>query len=210
MHKILGASNGEGHYSLFCITKVLAIKVRFHIAALVKSSITSYISSITCSDKSILTMKAFALVLILSGLFLTCEKKECCVLVDTFVDISVLEKSSNKDLLNPNADNHYDIKKVALEFSAFPNKKTGIDAIQYSKPLFFQKGDKYYLRIFPTTSEPLGEKHTVTIYWDENDADKVTFYLNRTGGNAITEKILVNDELKWEQSKGYKEITILK
>ncbi len=97
-----------------------------------------------------------------------------------------------------------------MEFSTFPNQKTGIDAIQYSKPLFFQKGNKYYLRIFPTTNEPLGEKHTVTIYWNETDTDTVTFYLKHSGGNILTEKILVNEELKWDTSKGDKEITILK
>ncbi|WP_158561343.1 hypothetical protein [Emticicia sp. C21] len=102
------------------------------------------------------------------------------------------------------------MKKVILEFSSFSNQKTGIEAIQYSKPLFFQKGEIYYLRIFPTTSEPVAEKNTVTIYWNETNVDKITFHLNFANGNTLTEKILINDELKWDLSKGYKEITILK
>ena len=155
-------------------------------------------------------MKKILFSLIATLLILACEKKECCTIIEAYIDISVIEKSSNKDLLNPGTENHYDIKKVKLEFSAFPNQKTGIDAIQISKPLFFQKGDRYYLRIFPTTHEPLGEKHTVTIYWDDTDIDKVTFYLNKSGGNTFSEKILVNDELKWDRSKGDREITILK
>lgn len=155
-------------------------------------------------------MRKFLLTLGIVYFFISCEKKEYCVIVDTFVDISVLEKATNKDLLNPSIENHYDIKKIALEFSDFPNQKTRIDAIQYSKPLFFQKGDKYCLRIFPTTSEPVTEKHTVTIYWNEITADKITFLLRLAGGDILTEKILFNDELKWDSSKGYKEITILK
>lgn len=156
-------------------------------------------------------MKKFLIILTIVCLSLSCKKTlECCVLVDSFVDLSVIEKATNKDLLNPSVENHYDIEKVTLEFSAFPNQKTSIDAIPYNKPLFFQKGDKYYLRIFPTTSEPVKEKHTLTIHWNETSSDKVTFYLNLTGGNVLTEKILVNEELKWDSSKGYKEITIVK
>ncbi len=155
-------------------------------------------------------MKKLLFSLTVTLLFLGCEPKECCTIIDAFVDISVIEKSTENDLLNQAVQNHYDIKKVALEFSTFPNQKTGIDAIQISKPLFFQKGDKYYLRIFPTTSEPLGDKHTVTIDWNDTESDKVTFYLKHDAGNILTEKILVNEELKWDTSKGYKEITILK
>jgi hypothetical protein len=91
-------------------------------------------------------------------------------------------------LLSPSIENHFDIKKVILEFSAFPNQKTGIDAIQYSKPLFLQKNNRYYLRIFPSTSEPVKEKHIITIYWNETNLDKITFDLNRTGENTLTEK----------------------
>lgn len=156
-------------------------------------------------------MKKFLFTVIIFCFFLSCKKTlECCVVVDTFIDISVVEKASYKDLLNPDNENHYDIKKVTLEFSAFPNQKTGIDAIQISKPLFFQKENKYYLRIFPTTTEPAGEMHTVTIYWNETNSDKITFHLNLSNGNTLTEKILVNDELKWEKSNGYKEITLFK
>lgn len=155
-------------------------------------------------------MKKIFFSLVATLLILACEKKDCCTIIEAYVDISVIKQSSNKDLLNPGTENHYDIKNVALEFSTFPNQKTDIDAIQYSKPLFFQKGNKYYLRIFPTTNEPLDEKHTVSIYWSDTDIDKVTFYMSKSGGNTFTEKILVNDELKWDKSKANREITILK
>ncbi|MBA4849755.1 hypothetical protein [Emticicia sp. BO119] len=156
-------------------------------------------------------MKKFLFTLTIFCFFLSCKRTlECCVLVDTFVDISVLEKSTNKDLLNPGLENHYDIKKVTLEFSDFPNQRTGIDAIQMNQPLFFRNSNRYYLRIFPTTYEPVKEIHTVTIYWNETSKDKITFHLNLAGGNMLTEKIFVNDELKWDTSKGYRETTILK
>jgi hypothetical protein len=143
-------------------------------------------------------------------LILSCERKECCTIVDAFVDISVIEKATNKDLLNQSDENHYDIKNIKLAFSVNPDQKVSIDAIQTSKPLFFKNGEKYFLRLFPTTSESLGETHSVTIYWTDTNADKVTFHLKTNGTTTITEEILVNDVLKWETSKGYKEITILK
>lgn len=155
-------------------------------------------------------MQKIFLSLLMTFLILACEKTECCVVIDTFADISVVEKNTSKDLLNPGADNHFDIKAVKLAFSVNPDQKTSIDAIQTSKPLFFKKGDKYYLRIFPTTHEPLHEKHTVTIYWNDTNTDKVTFLLKTSGTTTITEKILVNDELKWELANGYREITIQK
>ena len=141
---------------------------------------------------------------------ISCERKECCINIEAFADISVIEKSTNKDLLNQSEPNHIDVKNVMLEFSTAPKQKQSIASISISKPIFFQNNGKSYLRIFPTTIEPLGAEHTVTIYWTDTNTDKIKFELKHEKQNIYTDRIFLNDSQVWNKSKGYQTITIEK
>lgn len=157
-------------------------------------------------------MKKTLFSLAVSLFFLSCQKDIVIkgVVIDTSVEISLVDKATNKDLLNPSEENHYAIKKIEFEFGTPPNVKTNITGLQYTQPILFQKNNKYYLRFFPALLEPLTQKHHVIIHWSDTDKDIFTFYLRQEKPNVFTEKILLNDELKWDMSKGDREITLLK
>ncbi|UTA69862.1 hypothetical protein [Emticicia sp. 21SJ11W-3] len=155
-------------------------------------------------------IKNFLFSLAVTLALISCEQRECCINIDAFADISVIEKSTGKDLLNQSEPNHIDINKVMLEFSTAPKQKQSISSISISKPLFFQNNGKSTLRIFPTTFEPLGAEHTVTIYWTDTNTDKLKFELKHEKQNTYTDKIFLNDTQVWDRNKGYKTITIEK
>lgn len=155
-------------------------------------------------------MKKLLFSLAVTLALISCERKECCVNIEAFADISVIEKSTNKDLLNQNEPNHIDISNVMLEFSTAPKQKQSITSISVSKPIFFQKNGKSYLRIFPTTFEPLEAEHTVTIYWTDTNTDKIKFELKHEKQNIYTERIFLNDAQVWDKNKGYQTVTIEK
>jgi len=155
-------------------------------------------------------MKKLLFSLAVTLTLISCEPKECCTNIEAFADITVIEKSTGKDLLNQSEPNHIDIKNVMLEFSTAPKQKQNIASISISKPIFFEKEGKYNLRIFPTTFEPLGTQHTVTIYWTDNNTDKIKFELKHEKQNIYNDRIFLNDKEVWDRSKGYKTITIEK
>lgn len=156
-------------------------------------------------------MKKLLFAHIIVFLLSACQKnKECCVVVEAFVDVSVVEKATGKDLLNPANANHFDIDDVLLQFSTNPSQKSSIGSIQTSKPLFFENNGKFYLRIFPTTSEALAQEHSVKIYWNDTNVDEIKFQLNHQGQNVYTDKIYLNGNISWQQTDGYRSITISK
>ncbi|PLK44264.1 MULTISPECIES: hypothetical protein [Emticicia] len=146
-------------------------------------------------------------------LFLTsCDKHReiCCDIVDTAIEVSVLKKDTNIDLLNQNQPGHYVFGDIALEYASANNQKWPINLMPYNKPLLFQQNGKYYMRVFASMHESPGDINKVKIYWTDNDVDVITFHIKNDKTMSITEKILVNDKLMWTQADGERVITILK
>ena len=143
-------------------------------------------------------MKKVFLALIITFIIISCKDDTiCCVNIDTSATISVIEKNTGADLLNPNSKNYIDAKSLALEFSTNPGKKLIVKAIDKSQPVFYESNGLYYLRIFPTTYEPLNNDHTVTIYWNENNSDKIKFQIRQHKNGAYADKLFLNDSLIW-------------
>jgi len=132
------------------------------------------------------------------------------IMVEVDIDLSVVKQSTMTDLLNQAEKEHYDYNKILLEFSSFPNQRTGIEAIQASKPQLFEKNGKFYLKVYPVTREALSNEHILTIYWTDTEKDVITFVIKKEGNITYTEKVLVNGVLKWDKSKGNREIALLK
>ena len=142
-------------------------------------------------------------------LFLTsCEKKECCDNAKYDINISVLQKDTNIDLLNQSLPGHYDISKVLFEYPYAPNQKWTIALMPYDKPKLYQKDGIYYIRLLPYIDASTANTTTVKIYWTDTDMDVLAFRFKKDKSFTYTEQVFVNNQLAATFPSD--EVTILK
>ena len=128
-------------------------------------------------------------------LLTSCEKTVCCEDGKFDINISVLQKNTNIDLLNQSQPGHYDISKVLFEYTYAPNQKWTIALMPYDKPQLHQKNGKYYLNLYPRSDEKNKDVFNIIIYWTDTDTDVITFRIKRERGFTYTEQVFVNNQL---------------
>ncbi len=145
------------------------------------------------------------LIVIMAGLFLSCEKSVETAFVDTSIDFIVKDSEGN-DLLNPKNPNSINIDNIKLLFDI-----DGEQVVYYDENMDAPKGimhyeqdGLYYLRIVKINFKDKNESLPVMyIQWTENDTDKITCEVVKYDtGSMFTQKVWLNDELVWTLTPG--------
>ncbi|MBK9935603.1 MAG: hypothetical protein IPP61_06780 [Cytophagaceae bacterium] len=111
-----------------------------------------------------------------------------------FVKISVLDKISGENLLDPSTKNHFDLSKILLEFSYYPGKKFSIYDSTVAKPSVLLENTTTKLKVNVTDFMP-DNYCNVNITWPNGLTDKITFRFvhSKTSQEYLVNAILVND-----------------
>lgn len=159
------------------------------------------------------------LILIVSSccIFMSCKKEELDmstsgVSFNIHTDISVIQKNTGEDLLNPKSKNSIKPEQIKFELLYDPDKAAYIGGWSSNKLIIYEKDGVYRLRVFPTMNTLIRlteEEYSVNIIWPDGSKDKITFYITyyeKSGGHVNT--ILVNDKVVSPPKDGKKGVAI--
>lgn len=135
-------------------------------------------------------------------MLIACNKNEDTVVRDTAFKIEYVDSESN-DLLDPNTSNYYKWDKIRL----YPDINN-LEEPFYSEMLDNEYGYRvikeidmeYYQIIITEVSDNEGNPFLIKLY--DNDTDTIECQVKKYDGNAVTEKIWYNGELKWDSDSG--------
>jgi len=167
--------------------------------------LNSEVDNIFCLMKKLLSL------LLLFGLF-ACEEKDCCVVIDTDVQLRYVN-GEGTDLLNPDNESAFLHENIKIYVDKEGEKKLAINA-NSDHPnyyqLFEQKGT-YVLKVFPT-DELVNNEAISYIALSDSVMDTLRLAIKRSDHSTVVEKVWYNGVLQYDLATGAskREFTIVK
>ena len=154
-------------------------------------------------------MKRFILIL-LTGLMISCNDNDNPVIIDTAIDLSV-NNYQGVDLLNPDDPNAFKENNIKIFYIENGKKIEVIKPnLEYPRCFFiFQHEKEYRIRIIANDNRK--EEFPITIIqWDEKNADTIKCSIERRANIVVCSKVWINDSLAWGAYNKERFIEIIK